>query len=364
MASISVTKATDTRINQVDWNNLGFGKYFSDHVFMADFINGAWTDLRIIPYGPMPVEPALCTLHYAQSIFEGLKAFRTADGSVNVFRPHMNAKRLNRSAEMVCIPEFDVDLLVEGIRRLIAVDYGWVPTQRGTSLYIRPVVYGSDNFLGVRASETYRLIVMTSPVASYYAEGLNPVRIKVDSTHVRAVRGGLGAAKTAANYAASIHAGKKAKEEGFAQVLFLDGVSHELVEEVGTMNIMFLIGDELITPTLEQGSILAGVTRDSVLHVARSWGVNVTERAITIEEVVAAHDAGTLKEVFGTGTAAVISPVGELVYEGRGLKINDSVIGPFAQKMYDTITGIQYGEIEDAFQWNVHIPLAELNAGA
>lgn len=357
MDHIAITKAPSTRIHEVDWKNLGFGVYFSDHIFVADYRDGAWEDLRVIPYGPMSVEPSMCTIHYGQSIFEGLKAFRTKSGGVNIFRPYKNAKRLNYSAEMLCIPAFDETLLVAAIQQLVALDQEWIPRERGHSLYIRPVVFGTDNFLGVRASQGYRLIVMTSPVASYYAEGINPVRILVDTTHVRAVRGGLGSAKTAANYAASIHAGKTAKEAGFAQVLFLDGVSREIVEEVGTMNIMFLIDGELITPALSQGSILAGVTRDSALALVRSWGITVTERPLSIDEVVAAHTAGTLQEVFGTGTAAVISPVGELVYNGESMPIHGGTIGPLAQRLYDTITGIQFGELEDPYEWNVHVQL-------
>ena len=359
MTDISITKSPTSRIDAIDWNNLGFGKYFSDHVFIADYIDGAWKDFRIEPYGPMAVEPGMCTLHYGQTIFEGLKAFRSKTGGVNIFRPYMNARRFNHSAEMLCIPSFPEPWLVAGIQELIKIDHDWIPQERGHSLYIRPLMYGTDNFLGVRASINYRCIVMTSPVASYYAEGMNPVRIMVDSEHVRAVRGGLGTAKTAANYAASIRAGKKARELGYAQVLFLDGLTRELVEEVGTMNIMFLIGDEIVTPPLTQGSILAGVTRDSVLHLLRSWGMNVGERSLTIDEIATAHENGAIREVWGTGTAAVISPVGELVYNGMSMKINNGEIGPLSQKLYDTITGIQYGEIEDKHEWNVHVALEQ-----
>jgi branched-chain amino acid aminotransferase len=359
MTDITITKSPTTRIHDVDWANLGFGVYFSDHMFVADYIDGAWQDFRIEPYGPMPVEPGMCTLHYGQTIFEGLKAFRSKTGGVNIFRPYMNARRFNHSANMLCIPNFPEEWLVSGIQELIKIDHEWIPRERGHSLYIRPLMYGNDNFLGVRASLNYRCIVMTSPVASYYAEGMNPVRIMVDSEHVRAVRGGLGTAKTAANYAASIHAGKKAKELGFAQVLFLDGVTRELVEEVGTMNIMFLIGDEIVTPPLSQGSILAGVTRDSVLTLLRSWGMKVNERSLTIDEIAASYEKGLIHEVWGTGTAAVISPVGELVYNGHSLTINNGRIGQLSQKLYDTITGIQYGELEDALEWNVHTALEQ-----
>ncbi len=349
------TKAANTKINDVDWNNLSFGKYFSDHVFISDYENGKWNDGEIIPYGPMPVEPTMCTLHYGQTVFEGLKAFHCKNGGANVFRPIMNARRLVMSSEKVCIPAYNPEKMLEDLSELIKLENKWIPKERGHSLYIRPLIYGSGNFLGVHPSATYRMILMLSPVAAYYKEGLNPVKIKVEASHTRAVRGGLGAAKTAANYAASLYAGTEAQKNGYAQVLWLDGISKTFVDEVGAMNIMFLINDELITPSLESGTILAGITRDSVLTIARDWGYKVTERPIKMEEISEAHANGSLKEVFGTGTAAVISPVGLLNYNGKDLMINDGKIGAFSQKLYDTITGIQYGEIEDKYNWNYHI---------
>jgi len=359
MENIRITRTGNSRIGEVDWKNPGFGKYFSDHMFVLDFRDGSWVDPRIEPYGSMEFEPGLCTLHYGQTIFEGMKAFRATAGGINLFRPDSNMRRLNQSADLLCIPRMDEDFLLSALKDLIRVDRDWVPRERGHSLYIRPVVFGTDNFLGVRASLTYSLIIMTSPVAAYYPEGINPVRILVDQKHVRAVRGGLGSAKTAANYAASLYAGTEAKNKGFAQVLFLDGVSHTFVDEVGTMNMMFLIGDELITPPLDQGSILAGVTRDSVLQIARSWDMNVSERALSIEEVLQAHETGNLKEAFGTGTAAVISPVGELVYGDTTITIYDNKIGPLAQKLYDAITALQYGESQDAFGWVQPVEIEE-----
>lgn len=354
MKKFNVTLTEKSRLNTVDWNNLGFGMYFGDHVFVSDYHHGEWNDGRIIPYGPMPIEPGMCTLHYGQTIFEGLKAFRSVKGGINIFRPDMNAKRLNNSGERVCIPPFDGETLVQAMVELVKIDHEWIPKERGHSLYLRPFVYGSDNFLGVHASDAYRLIVMTSPVSSYYPGGLNPIRIKVESQYVRAVPGGTGAAKTASNYAASLYAGKKAKEEGFAQVLWLDAISRNFIDEVGAMNIMFVIGDELITPSLDAGTILPGITRYSVLHLAREWGMNVSERAISMDEIMEANEKGLLKEVFGTGTAAVISPVGMLKFKDKEIIINDNKIGPVAQKFYDHITGIQYGEIEDKYGWNVH----------
>lgn len=357
MDNLTIRKAETTRINTIDFNALGFGKFFADHMFVIDYANGAWGSPRIEPYAAMSIEPSNCTLHYGQTIFEGMKAFRSAKGGVNLFRPYMNAKRMNNSAYRVCIPSLDEEIFVDGIRELIKVDHEWIPKQRGHSLYLRPLSFGTGNFLGVQASDSYRFLVITSPVASYYAEGMNPVRIKVDEVNVRAVRGGLGQAKTAANYAASLFAGTQAKKEGFAQVLFLEAVSRQFVDEIGAMNIMFLIDDELITPPLDQGSILPGITRDSVLQLGRDWGMKVSERSIGVDEIIAAHRDGKLQEAFGTGTAAIISPVGELVYRGESFLINDSKIGPVAQKFYDTITGLQYGEIEDTRGWIEHIAI-------
>jgi branched-chain amino acid aminotransferase len=359
MENLSISRTDTSRKNGIDYDNLGFGVYMSDHMFVVDHDGEDWGDPRIEPYAPMPIEPANCTLHYGQTIFEGMKAYRSAKGGINLFRPYMNAKRMNNSARRVCIPTIDEELFVDGIRELVRVDHDWIPTRRGHSLYIRPLAFGTGNFLGVHASKTYRFLVITSPVASYYAAGMNPVRIKVDEEHIRAVRGGLGQAKTAANYAASLYAGMQAKKEGFAQVLFLEAVTRNFVDEIGAMNIMFLINDELITPPLDQGSILPGITRDSVLTIARDWGMKVSERSIGIDEILDAHAAGTLQEAFGTGTAAVISPVGELVYRGTSHFINDMQIGPLAKKLYDTITGMQYGEIEDPFGWIETIDVPE-----
>jgi branched-chain amino acid aminotransferase len=351
MSDIQITKTAQTRMNDIDWDNLSFGKYFSDHMFVSDFADGKWDNGAIVPYGPYEIEPALCTLHYGQSIFEGLKAFRTETG-FNMFRPEKNAKRLNHSARRMCIPEYNVDHLLHAMQELCKTDYDFIPNQRGQALYLRPFVYGSGNFLGVHASDKYRLIVMTSPVGSYYAGGLKPVRILVSDEYVRAAKGGTGSAKTAGNYAASLLAGKKANEMGCAQVLWLDAHSRNFVDEVGAMNMMFVINDEIITPSLAHGTILDGVTRNSVLQLADDLGIKASERSIGIEEIMEAHKAGKLTEAFGTGTAAVISPVGELNYKGEAIVINNMEIGPVAQKMYDTITGIQYGELEDKHNWN------------
>jgi branched-chain amino acid aminotransferase len=365
MENLKITKTEQSRMSGIDYSNLGFGKFFSDHMFVVDYADGAWGEPRIDPYGPMDIEPANCTLHYGQTIFEGMKAYRSVKGGVNLFRPYMNAKRMNNSAVAVCIPTIDEEIFVDGIRELIAIDNYFIPRERGHSLYLRPFAFGTGNFLGVQASSRYRFMIITSPVASYYPEGLNPVRIKVDEEHIRAVRGGLGQAKTAANYAASLFAGTQAKKEGFAQVLFLEAVTRDFVDEIGAMNIIFVIDDELITPPLTQGSILPGITRDSVLHLARHWGLKVSERSIGIREIHEAHKSGKLQEAFGTGTAAVISPVGEFVYRGESMVVNDRNIGPLAQKFYDTVTGIQYGELEDSFGWIENISIeAEVSASS
>ncbi len=355
MASIQIFKTKESRFDTIDWNNLRFGIYFSDHIFISDYKNGSWDDGRIIPYGPFEIEPAMCTLHYGQALFEGLKAFKSVKGGINIFRPDKNAARLNNSADRICIPRYDEKKLIEAMIELIKVDYKFVPDKRGNSLYIRPVVFGTSNFLGVHASDAYRFIIMTSPVGPYYKTGLNPVRIQVSNEFVRAVKGGTGYAKVAGNYAASLLAGQKARAAGYDQVLYLDGVSHEFIDEVGAMNIMFVINDELITPPIDTGTILPGVTRESVLTLAREWGMKASERSITIDEVLEADQNGNLQEVFGTGTAAVITPVGVLGFKGKDYIINNMKIGPIAKKFYDTITGIQYGEIEDKHGWIVHI---------
>lgn len=355
MSNIPIKHAETSRIDQPNWDNLGFGRYFADHMFVSRYEQGNWDNGMILPYGPMPMEPGMCTLHYGQTIFEGLKAFRDVKGGANIFRPDMNAKRLNNSADRLCIPKYDLQHQLEAMTELVTVDQNWIPKKRGHSLYLRPVVFGSGNFLGVQVSDTYLYIIMSSPVASYYPEGLNPVKILITDEFVRAVRGGLGSAKTAGNYAASLKAGTRAKELGYSQVLWLDGVSQEFVDEVGAMNIMFVINDELITPPLSQGSILAGVTRDTVITLAKEWGLKVSERSIKVDELFEANASGKLQEVFGTGTAAVISPVGLLHYRGEDIIINEGKIGHLAQKFYDHITAIQYGEIEDVHNWNVHL---------
>lgn len=351
---ISIQKTQNPK-NKPDQNNLGFGQYFTDHMFIMDYTEGkGWHDPRIVPYAPLEMDPATMVLHYGQAIFEGLKAYKTKDGRVLLFRPEKNMERVNISNDRLCIPPIDVDFAVEACKTLINVEKDWIPEAEGTSLYIRPFIISTDPFLGVRPSLTYKFIIILSPVGAYYKEGINPVKIYVESNYVRAVKGGVGYSKTPGNYAASLKAQLEAKDKGYTQVLWLDGVEKKYVEEVGTMNVFFNISDEIITPSLE-GSILAGITRSSTIELLKSLGIKVTERKISIQEVYDAHAAGTLKEAFGTGTAAVISPIGELNWNEKIIKINHGKIGEVSSKIYDTITGIQSGKLEDTFGWTVEV---------
>lgn len=338
-----------------DSDKLGFGNYFSDHMFIMDYSEGkGWHDARIIPYGPIPYEPSIMVFHYGQSIFEGLKAYRTDDGQVVLFRPDENMKRLNASCDRLCIPRIDEDFAIMAMKQLINIDIEWVPENKGTSLYIRPFIIATDPYLGVRPSNTYQFIIITGPVGAYYKEGLNPVKIYVETNYVRAVAGGLGQAKASANYAASLKAQEVAKEKGYSQVLWLDGIEKKYVEEVGTMNVFFVIGDEVITPALN-GSILPGITRKSCIELLRHWGVKVSERRISMEEIYDANEKGLLREAFGTGTAAVISPIGELNWNDNRIELNGGKIGELSQKLYDNLTAIQYAKIPDPFNWVVII---------
>src|SRR6059036_361333 len=352
--AIRITKTANKKQRPKD-KDLAFGTVFTDHMFVVDFQEEkGWYDPRVEPYAPLSLDPATAVLHYGQSLFEGLKAFRGTDGTIRLFRPQKHVERLNRTATCMTIPQLDPDLILRSWTTLVDVDRDWVPSAVGTSLYIRPTIIASEPFLGVRPAKEYIYYVILSPVGAYYPESINPVKIKVIDKYVRAVPGGLGEAKTSANYAASLYAAEEAKHEGFTQVLWLDGVHRKYIEEVGTMNIMLKIGDEIITPPLA-GTILAGVTRDSVLALTREWGLRVSERQITIDEVVAAAHAGTLKEVWATGTAAVISPVGELAYKGERIVVNGGRIGALSQKLYDTIVGIQYGTMPDRRGWTLTV---------
>jgi branched-chain amino acid aminotransferase len=349
VTEIAITRTAQPRQPPPD-DSLQFGRVFTDHMFMMEYDAGkGWHSPRVAPYQSFTLDPATCVLHYGQAIFDGLKAFRGHDGQVRLFRLRDHAARLNRSAHYLCIPELDPDLVSESIRTLVEVDQKWVPSKPGTSLYIRPTVIATETFLGVHPSSSYLYYVIIGPVGAYYREGMNPVKILASDSHVRAVQGGLGAAKTAGNYAASLFGAEEAQQAGYTQVLWLDGVHHRYLDEVGTMNIMLRIDDEVITPPLN-GAILAGITRDSALTLLRDWGLRVSERPIAIEDVIAAAQSGRL-EMWGTGTAAVISPVGELGYKGERYLINGGQTGALTQRLYDTIVGIQYGIAADPHGW-------------
>ena len=354
MNQIAITRSATPRPTPAD-NTLAFGNVFSDHMFLMNYkVGKGWHNPRIEPYASFSLDPATCVLHYGQAIFDGLKAFRGPDGKIRMFRLADHARRLNSSGQYLCIPEIDPAMVERSIQALVSIDQRWVPGTPGTSLYIRPTVIATETFLGVHPSHSYLYYVIVGPVGAYYKEGMNPVRILASDTYVRAVKGGLGAAKTAANYAASLFGAEEAQKQGYTQVLWLDGVEHRYLDEVGTMNIMLKIGDEVITPPLN-GAILAGITRASVLTLLRDWGIPVSERPITIDEVIAAAKAGTL-EMWGTGTAAVISPVGELGYKGERYVINGGVTGSLTRKLYDTIVGIQYGTSPDPHGWAKPLP--------
>lgn len=348
-------KKTDTLKEHPEDSALGFGTVFTDYMFNMDYSPEAgWHNPRIEPYGPIAMDPSTMVLHYGQAIFEGLKAYRTESGEIQLFRPKDNLSRFNQSAERLCMPELDEEFILEALIKLLKIEKNWVPGAAGTSLYIRPTIIATDPYLGLRSSNTYRFFIILSPVGAYYPEGFNPVKIWVTTEYVRAVRGGVGQAKTAGNYAASLYATNLANKDGYTQVMWLDGVELKYVEEVGSMNIFFVIGNELITPQLNK-SILAGVTRDSVIQLAKSWDVKVTERKISIDEIYEAHEKGELKEVFGSGTAAVISPVGNIKYNGKEITINNGEAGPLSAKLFTKLMDIQYGKAEDTFNWTMPI---------
>lgn len=331
--------------------NLGFGKIFTNHIFQMDYSpEKGWHNPAIKPIEDLPLHPATMFIHYGQAVFEGLKAFKQENGNIVMFRPDKHLERMNNSSRRICIPEFDVDFVLEALTELVYIERNWIPEKKGESLYIRPFIFGSDPFLGVGPSKHYKLIILLSPVGAYYPEGFNPVKILVQDDYVRAVRKGLGECKTPANYAASLLAGEEAIKKGYTQVLWLDGVEQKYIEEVGTMNIFINLKDEIVTPKLN-GSILPGITRRSVIELLKEWNMNVVEREITIDEVTGAYDKGTLVGVFGTGTAAVISPVGWLTYKDKEMVLNDGKPGELDLKLFDEITSIQYGLKEDTHNW-------------
>ena len=338
-----------------DQKNLGFGKYMTDYMFVMDWTKeDGWKDARIVPEGPITMDPACVTLHYAQETFECMKAYRTAEGKIQLFRPEMNARRMIKSNERLCMPGVPEEMFVEAVKALVKAQEDWVPSEPGTSLYIRPFMFATEASLGVHMAKSYKFVIITTPVGAYYAEGINPVKILVEDEYVRAVKGGTGFTKCGGNYASSIAGQVKAEKMGCTQVLWLDGVHRKYVEEVGTMNIMFMIAGEIYTAPIE-GTVLPGVTRDSMIHLLRDWGYKVNETRLSVDDLMKAGHDGTLEEVFGTGTAAVISPVGELRYKDDVVTINDFKIGELTQKLYDTLTGIQWGKLEDKYGWTTPV---------
>ncbi|MBQ1244205.1 MAG: branched-chain amino acid aminotransferase [Clostridia bacterium] len=334
-------------------SKLGFGKIFTDHMFIMDYTEGeGWHDARIVPFGPLQIHPACTALHYGAEIFEGLKAYRRKDGKVQLFRPIENIRRMNRSAERLCLPTIPEDLAMQVLTEFVAFEQEWTPYDEGTSLYIRPFMFGNDETLGVHSVKRATYVIITSPVGSYYAEGINPVKIMIEADDVRAVRGGTGEAKCGGNYAASTRAGQKAEKQGYAQVLWLDGVERKYIEEVGAMNVMFKIDGEVVTPALT-GSILPGITRKSCVELLTKEGYKVSERRLSIDELEKALEDGKLEEAWGCGTAAVISPIGTLSYKGKVYEVNNGKIGEVTQHLYDTLTGIQWGKVEDKYSWTV-----------
>ena len=353
MLDIKITKTTSPKAKPT--GKLGFGKIFTDHMFLMNYTRGkGWHDPRIEPFHDLTLSPACMVFHYGQEMFEGLKAYKAADGSNYLFRPDMNAKRTNNTNDRLCIPQIPVEDFVQAVKAIVSVDQDWIPTEPGTSLYIRPFIIATEPFLGVDVSETFLFMIILSPSGAYYESGLEPVGIWIEDEYVRAVRGGMGFAKTGGNYAASLAGQVKAHDDGYSQVLWLDGVERKYIEEVGAMNIFFKIDGKIVTPMLN-GSILPGITRDSVLQICRDWGLPTEERRISVDELLEAQANGKLEEVFGTGTAAVISPVGTLRYKDDVMVIGDGKIGEISQKLYDTVTGIQLGKIEDKFGWRVKV---------
>ena len=338
-----------------DENKLGFGKIFTDHMFMMNYTEGqGWHDARIVPYGPLVLSPACSTLHYGQTVFEGMKAYRAADGRVLLFRPQENFKRMNRSCDRLAIPHIDEEFALKALCQLLELEKDWIPRSEGTSLYIRPTIIANDDYLGVKVASEYIFYIILSPSGRYYESGLDPVNLYIEEKWVRASKGGMGTAKTAGNYAASLLSQEEAQEQGYAQVLWLDGVERKYIEEVGSMNVFFVVGDEVVTPELD-GSILPGITRMSCIELLKDWGVKVTERKFSVEELVSSVKNGTLKEAFGTGTAAVVSPIGEMRLGDETEQIGDHKIGKLTQKLYDTLTGIQTGVLEDPKGWRYEV---------
>src|SRR5688572_4439428 len=350
-STFNITKTSKSRITELDYENIEFGKIFADHMFMVDYVDGQWQKPHILPYGDLSMSPATSALHYGQAIFEGMKAYKNAQGEVLLFRPLDNARRLNLSAERMCMPTLPEELFMQGLTELINIDKDWVPPTNGTALYIRPFMFATDAFVGVRPSATYRFMIFCCPVGAYYS---TPLRVKIETEFVRSVEGGAGYAKAAGNYGASMQPSKLAQDQGYQQLIWTDGKEHKYLEESGTMNLMFVINGKLITPALST-SILAGITRDSVLQLARDWGMSVEERKISIDEILEAHANGTLEEAFGCGTAAVIAPIITIGYNGKDYDLPAVETRKFSNKVGIELDKIKTGEAADNHNWMVKI---------
>ncbi len=350
--TISITKSSHSKLSETDFSSLVFGKSISDHMFVADYQNGAWGDLRIVPYGPMEIYPGNATLHYGQAIFEGMKAYKNGKGEVLVFRAEANAKRLNESATRMCMPTLPENIFIEALRQLLGVDKDWVPQEKGSSLYIRPFMFAMDNYLGVKPSESYRFMIFTSPVGAYYSK---PVSVKVETNYTRATEGGTGEAKAAGNYAASLYPAQLAQKEGYDQLLWTDGKTHSQIEESGTMNVMFKIKGTLITAPTGKGTILKGITRDSVIQLAKDWGHKLEERFLTVAELQESLENGTMEEAFGVGTAATIAFIHKIHVNGKDYLLTEPAADSFSKNVLKTLDGIKYGELKDPHQWMLSI---------
>ena len=347
---ISITK-NPNKTTLPDESTLGFGKVFTDHMFIMDYEYGkGWHNARIVPFARLSIHPASTVLHYGSEIFEGLKAYRTEDGEIRLFRPMENIRRMNASADRMCLPAIDENDFLQALVTFVELEKDFVPHSFGTSLYLRPYMFGNDETLGVHTVHHATFMIIASPSGSYYAEGINPVKIMIESEDVRAVKGGTGAVKCGGNYAASNRAGEKAAKKGYSQVLWLDGIHRKYIEEVGAMNVMFKIGGEIVTPELT-GSILPGITRKSCIEVLKNMGYMVSERRISVDELIDALETGKLEEAWGCGTAAVVSPIGRFYYNDKEYDVNDGKIGEVSKKLYDTLTGIQWGKLDDPFGW-------------
>lgn len=350
--SISVESSSHSSLHKVDWENLPFGRVFTDHMFLMEYSNGTWHNPRVIPFQNIPMHPAMSAIHYGQSIFEGLKAYKHQDGSLSVFRPDMNAKRFNESAERMCMPTIPEELFIESIRKLVEVDSAWVPNHPGYALYIRPYMFATDEFVGIKPSETYKFMILLSPVGQYYAE---PVRVKIETYYTRAAIGGVGRAKAAGNYGASMYPAKQAQDQKFHQLVWTDAKEHKYIEESGTMNILFQMNDTLITPTEDQDTILRGITKRSIIEVAQHWGIKVEERLVSVEEIISALRNNTLQDAFGAGTAATLAQIDVIGFKDEIFKLPSMETRTISNKIKNYINDLKVGKVEDPFGWNYKV---------